>query len=219
MSFESDDAVARELILFAENNGDIYQRTTQLILRNLATKKAQGKYDGEKAVQAFMYLAEACARAYAKNFGSGEKDWHAIFPMNTRRAAATHWRDEFEEEFALGNYEDLLPKKYQNLLGSRRPLLRKTTPKTTNSHNAEPYHAHNVGDEVWWWGFSGVGSSRVVGTVQRIFFVGEEPDYEVKIHGAGSLVMKAQHELASETERKKLATQTKTADRHKRRSR
>jgi hypothetical protein len=113
MSFESDDAVARELILFAENDGDIYRQTTQPILRNLATKKAQGKYDGEKAVQAFMYLAEAGARAYAKNFGSGEEDWHTFFPMSVRRAAATHWRDEFEKEFSLGNYDDLLPKKYQ----------------------------------------------------------------------------------------------------------
>ena len=215
MSFESDDAVARELILFAENDSDIYRRTTQPILRNLATKKVKGKYDGEKAVQAFMYLAEAGARAYAKNFGSGEKDWHAIFPMNTRRAAATHWRDEFEKEFALGNYEDLLPTKYQNLLGNRRSLLH----TSSDNRKTEPHHAHNVGDEVWWWGFSVTRSSRVVGTVQRIHFVGEEPNYEIKIHGAGPVVMKAQHELASETGRKKLATQTKTADRRKRRSR
>ena len=112
MSFETDDAAARELILFAENDGDLYRQTTQAILKNLATKKAAGKYDGEKAVQGFMYLAEAGARAYAKNFDN-EKNWHSIFPMSVRRAAATHWRDEFEKEYALGNYDDMIPKKYQ----------------------------------------------------------------------------------------------------------
>ena len=88
------------------------------------------------------------------------------------------------------------------------------------NRKAEPYHAHNVGDEVWWWGFSGVGSSRqemqrVVGTVLRIHFIGKEPSYSIKIRGADSVVMKAQHDLASETGRKKLAAQTRAADRRK----
>jgi hypothetical protein len=209
MSFETDDAAARELILFAENDGDLYRRTTQPILRNLTTKKAQGKYDSEKAVQGFMYLAEAGARAYAKNFDI-ERNWHVIFPIAVRRAAATHWRDEFEKEFTLGNYDDLIPKKYQKS---------QKTQGSISSRKTKPHHAYNVGDEVWWWGFSGTSSSRVTGTVMRIHFVGEEPDYEIKIHGAGSVVMKAQHELASETGRKKLAAQTRAADRRKGRRR
>ena len=172
MSFETDDSIVRELILFAENDGDSYRRTTQPILRNLATKKAQGKYDGEKAVRAFMDLSEAGARAYARNFGSGEKDWHTIFPTDIRRAAATQWRDEFEKEFALGNYEDLLPRRYQN-----SPGRASRTHGTTGSRKAVPHHAYDVGDEVWWWGFSGISSSRVIGTVLRVHFVGEEPDY------------------------------------------
>ena len=114
MISQIDKQAVQELILFTENDDNIYRQTTQPILKNLATKKAQGKYDGEKAVQAFMYLAEAGARAYAKDNGDSEKDWHLMFPIGVRREAATHWRDEFEKEFNLGNYDNLLPKKYQS---------------------------------------------------------------------------------------------------------
>ena len=110
MSFNTDESVVAELVSFAENDGDIYRQTTQPILKNLATKKAQGKYDHEKAVQAFMYLAEAGAKKYARAFGG---TWHENFPIQIRRMAAARWRDEFETEFALGNYNDLLPLKYQ----------------------------------------------------------------------------------------------------------
>lgn len=266
MSFENDDAVVTELVQFTENEGDIYQNTTQRILANMATKKAQGKYDRDKAVQAFMWLAEVGARKYARTLGGDEKQWHATFPMNIRRAAATHWRDEFETEFAQGAYDDLLPKKYKK----STPVSKASTPpsgtvqeyvctfigrnlgaigkfskfkvkvlatdeddarkqvylthesvvdfkaKPVGRRKIEPYHAHNVGDDVWWWGFSG---AKVIGTVMRIHFGSGDPDYEVKIHGAGNIVMKAQHELASETGRKRLAAQTKAADRRKGRRR
>ena len=113
MSFETDESVVAELKMFTENDGDIYRQTTQPILKNLATKKAQGKYDHDKAVQAFMYLAEAGARKYAQDFDPHGAAWHEMFPMEIRRAAAARWRDEFEEEFKLGNYDSLVPKKYQ----------------------------------------------------------------------------------------------------------
>ena len=113
MSFESDESVVAELKSFTENDGDIYRRTTTPILKNLTTKKAQGKYSSEKAVQAFMYLAEAGAREYIKQHGSPGDVWYEMFPINIRREAAREWRDEFETEHALGNYTHLLPKKYQ----------------------------------------------------------------------------------------------------------
>lgn len=125
MSFETDESVVRELELFTENDGDIYRQTATPILRNLITKKARGTYDHERAVQLFMYLAKMGARKYARVHGSGEHMWHVIFPIDVRRQAATHWRDEFEGEAALGNYNHLLPKKYQKK--TSRPAKKQTT--------------------------------------------------------------------------------------------
>ena len=130
MSFETPEAVAAELKLFTENDGDIYRRQTTSILRNLATKKASGKYDRSKAVDLFMYLAETGAKAYAKEFGGPGAVWHDVFPRDVRRLVATGWRDEFEAEYTNGAYDSMLPKKYQGLLGSKKLL---SGPKTTKT--------------------------------------------------------------------------------------
>jgi hypothetical protein len=114
MSFESPQAVAAELKLYTENDGDIYRRMTTSILKNLATKKAQGKYSPDRAVDAFMYLAEEGAKKYAKEMGSPGQAWHDMFPIEARRIAAREWRDEFEQHYAEGEYDTLLPKKYQS---------------------------------------------------------------------------------------------------------
>lgn len=109
-----DQEAARELKLFTENDADIYRQRTTPIVRNLRTKQAQGRYDHELAVKLFMYLAEAGARKYAREHGSGEQDWSMMFPKDVRLAVSREWRDEFETESALGNYdnETYLPKKY-----------------------------------------------------------------------------------------------------------
>jgi len=113
MSFDSPESVASELKMFTENDGAIYRQQTTSILKNLATKKAQGKYNSELAVKAFMHLAESGARKYAKEFGDGEHQWSKMFPPNVRKIAAVEWRDEFETQFGHGDYDHLLPKKYQ----------------------------------------------------------------------------------------------------------
>lgn len=114
MGFDTDESVVAELKLFTENDADIYRQSTTPIIRNLMTKRARGLYDHDKAVKIFMYLAEAGARKYAREHGGGEHEWSKIFPANVRRKAAEEWRDEFETEADLGNYDNatFLPKKY-----------------------------------------------------------------------------------------------------------
>jgi hypothetical protein len=109
-----DDVTLRELQLFTENDADLYRQKTTPIVRRLRTRQAQGTYDHDRAVDMFMYLAEAGARKYAREHGGGEHEWNKIFPTDVRRAAATAWRDEFEQESADGNYDNAtyLPKKY-----------------------------------------------------------------------------------------------------------
>ena len=127
MGFDTPQAVAAELKLFTENDGDIYRQQTTSILKNLAAKKASGRYDHDRAVDLFMHLAETGAQKYLREFGGLDvgshltrlthSTWHELFPKDIRRIVATEWRDEFEAEYANGAYETLLPKKYQGLLG------------------------------------------------------------------------------------------------------
>jgi hypothetical protein len=108
-----DEDAATELKIYIDNDGDLYRRQTTSILKNLATKKARGEYKHDLAVKAFGYLVEAGAKKYAKEFGSPDQPWHQMFDAATRRAVAEKLTKDFEGEYALGNYDRLLPKKYQ----------------------------------------------------------------------------------------------------------
>ena len=112
MSFDTDQAAVQELVLFTDNDGDLYRQIKLPITRNLVTKVARNEYESEKAIQGFMHLAEAGAKKYAKDFGG---TWHTMFPVSVRRAAATAWRDTFEREAEGGEYDHLIPKKYQKI--------------------------------------------------------------------------------------------------------
>jgi len=106
----ADKTAARELELFIDNDGDLYRQMTTSIHKNLATKLARGEYLHDRAVKAFGYLAEAGAKKYAKEFGG---TWHVMFSVPTRRVVAESMARQFETEADLGNYNHLLPKKYQ----------------------------------------------------------------------------------------------------------
>jgi hypothetical protein len=120
MGFESDKSVAAELAQFTENKVELSHQILEPAIRNLATKKAQGKYDREKAIKAFLPAAEKGARLYAATFGNHESQWSAMFPLSIRKLVATHWRNSFEEEYDLGNYSHMAPKKYQKVFHSKR---------------------------------------------------------------------------------------------------
>lgn len=106
-------AEARELVLFCENDGDIYRQQGTPILKNLITKMARGVYSHNGAVKLYGYMAENCAKKYAREHGSPDTSWHKMFSTADRREAAEHFAKSFETEAALGNYDHLLPKKYK----------------------------------------------------------------------------------------------------------
>ncbi len=82
----------RELQLFCENDGDLYRQQVQPIHKNLQKKLAKGSYDHEKSKKLWMYLADNCAKKYAKDFGSEGQPWHKLFSTSDRRAVAARVR-------------------------------------------------------------------------------------------------------------------------------
>ena len=109
----SDNHAARELELYISNDSDLHRQQHAPILKNLATKKARGEYKHDLAVKLFGYLVEAGAKKYNKEFGTPDQPWHKVFDVATRREVAEELTDAFEGEAKLGNYDYLLPKKYQ----------------------------------------------------------------------------------------------------------
>lgn len=110
----TDSHAAHDLRLFIDNDGALYASQTTPILKNLATKRARGQYRHDLAVKLFGYLVEAGAKKYVNALGDSAKvPWHKMFNVSTRRRVAEELTKSFETEAALGNYDNLLPEKYQ----------------------------------------------------------------------------------------------------------
>lgn len=109
----TDVVAVRELVLFIDNDGDLYRQMAEPIHKNLINKLAGEKYNRQLAHKAFLNLASEGAKRYCKQFCSRGAVWHEMFPMDVRRAAAEDLLVAFEAEAELGNYDNLLNKKYQ----------------------------------------------------------------------------------------------------------
>jgi hypothetical protein len=101
---------ADDLVLWIENDGDLYRQQHVPIQKNLRAKMARGTYDSDKAVKLFMYLVENGAKHYVRDTNGGK--WHVAFPKSTREIAARELRDRYERAARDGEYDEYLPKKY-----------------------------------------------------------------------------------------------------------
>lgn len=85
---------SRELALYAINDAEIYNRSV-FVIESLQKKIKAGKYDADKALIAWGYVAEAAAKKYAKEFGGV---WHSVFSVADRKLAAKEIAEHYESE-------------------------------------------------------------------------------------------------------------------------
>lgn len=88
---EVDEIAVRELVLYAENDADLYRQSALPIIANLQRKVKKGTYDAELAIKLWRYHADRAAKKYIQEF-DGE------FSPATRNAAAKEFRDGYDEE-------------------------------------------------------------------------------------------------------------------------
>ena len=108
----ANEIEARELHLFIDNDYQLYKQQYLPILKMLTKRKLNGSYDSEKAIKAFENLAYTGAKKY-------RHDYHTLgkpmivgliggFTPATRRLTAIALRDQYEREYELGNYTELV---------------------------------------------------------------------------------------------------------------
>ena len=86
----------KELKLYIDNDASLYRQRYMPILKNLSSKKKQGKYRKGLASKAFMYLIDDGAKRYTKSYGGNARD---VFPKRQRKELAKDYVDEFEQIF------------------------------------------------------------------------------------------------------------------------
>jgi hypothetical protein len=124
--FGGSERAADELVLWLDNDGDIYRQRYIPIVKNMVRKKAQGKYDRNAAVKGWMYAVDDAAKSYVREVRS-EYKWHDLFPKSVRERAARELRDRFERDYADGQWDEYIPKKYRK---KKNPPRAKRVTKT-----------------------------------------------------------------------------------------
>ena len=70
-----------------------------------------------------MNLATEGAKRYTKEHGGPGDRWDLMFPVAARKEAAAEMCRYFETEYQLGNFNQLLPKKYKTTSKSDKKLV------------------------------------------------------------------------------------------------
>jgi hypothetical protein len=111
--FTGDESEADELVMYAQNDSNLYRQRIVPILKNMVTKKGQGKLDRKLLPKMMMYLVNDAADKYAREFGSPGQKGKAMFTKKVRDMAAERLADEYYQEVMGGEHDEYLPKKYQ----------------------------------------------------------------------------------------------------------
>ena len=99
---EMSDA-ARELELYAENDGDLYQQSGVPIMKNLSRKFKKGTYDSALASKLWKYHADRAAKKYSQEHSTGD-DWKTMFTPRDRMEMARSMEDSWKSEMEAGNF-------------------------------------------------------------------------------------------------------------------
>lgn len=105
MSFDTDESVADELILYLDNDEPLY-RQKKAIIQNLTKKFEKGTYDHKLAPKIWSYLVESAAKRYVKELGSPGDKWFQMFDVPVRKLAAKELADRWYKLAKAGHPDE-----------------------------------------------------------------------------------------------------------------
>lgn len=113
----------RELVLYITNNGDMYRGIIDSTVKNLRRKIKRGIYDEQRAIDAWMYVADEGVRRYDREFGSGRGSL-TFLDKPTRREIAKELKDEYDEYVREGVTESYRGAKRTRSLNESEEIAR-----------------------------------------------------------------------------------------------
>ena len=102
-----DSDAVNELKQYMLNNEELYRRRFVPIIYNIQRKIKNGTYNHELAPKLWMYLVDAAAVEYVKEFGTPDQDVKDMFPKEIRTDVAQQIADQEYENIQAGEYNDI----------------------------------------------------------------------------------------------------------------
>ena len=141
---ESDEDEVRELVIFIDNDGQLYQQQGAPIMRNLSRKWDKGIYDHDLAQKLWYYLAVNGAKKYGQEHGTG--NGLKMFSPAVRRAAAKEMADNWMAELKAGNKMDEAEEDLEAMLAEI--LIGEESDEEHNSRPTRGYVANKLQNQV-----------------------------------------------------------------------
>jgi len=93
-----------ELMLYAENDYDLYSRSYVPIAKNLSKKFKKGVYDSTLAIKLWKHHMDRAAKKYGQDHAGGAKEGLQMFSPADRMEAARNFEDAWHQEMQAGNF-------------------------------------------------------------------------------------------------------------------
>jgi len=100
MNKRVEAALARELVILAGNDRDLWLQRVRPIQKNLERKLDKGIFQRELAEKLVKYLMDDTAKRNVQHYGKG------AFSPDVRRLASSIWVDEFLNDLDIQYYID-----------------------------------------------------------------------------------------------------------------
>lgn len=127
---------SQELYIYAQNDKKLHDKR-MAIARALAVKKARRQYVPMLGRKAFrLHLGKPAAQQYCKEFGKGK--WNQCFTPHDLHDFAQIYEEWFSAEYKLGNFESILPAKYQSRATRKKVAAAMAV--------ADAQRSHSIGD-------------------------------------------------------------------------
>ena len=97
MGYENADSVARELLAFTMNDGDLPRQRIYPIHKNIERTLYTGEFDIENAYKLGKSLMDNAAKIYAQQYCTPNTNWYEIFTPSDRRIAGELFINELLE--------------------------------------------------------------------------------------------------------------------------
>lgn len=101
----ADTEAALELLLYMENDEEIWDRRRPEFIKNLQRKLKRGTYIPSASAKLWLYLVDEAAKKYVREMGRPGDRIDTIFTLPTRMMVAAKLVDMFEEEYASSEPE------------------------------------------------------------------------------------------------------------------
>jgi hypothetical protein len=98
-----EDRKIKELLLFIDNDPDIYKKRLKGVIDNLKSYVDDGSYDSEKAIISFKDIVDDGSKKYFDDldgsiFGKRFNSWEEMFPEDLRSKTAEMFEKRFKQE-------------------------------------------------------------------------------------------------------------------------